>query len=77
MRSLNELLDESEDRRRYFMRGGSVIPEEPDTRPRDSKKREAVLLLEIQQIIDRVDMSPFSKPPKELVEGWKSGFKKN
>lgn len=40
MQSLNELLAKSEDRRRFFMRD-SVIPSEPDTRPRDEEKRDA------------------------------------
>jgi hypothetical protein len=76
MRSLNELLDKTEDRRRFFMRD-SVIPSEPDTRPRDESKRDAVLAVEIAIIKEKVDMSHFSKPPKELIEGWRSLFKKD
>lgn len=76
MKSLNELLDDSEKRRRYFMRGSSVIKEEPETRPRSVEKRKMVLMLEIAQIKEKVDVSKFSKPPKEMVEGWKSLFEK-
>lgn len=69
IRTLNDLLDETEDRRRYFMRD-SVIPYEPSTKPRDEEKRKAVIALEIAIIKSKVDMSKFSKPSEDIIRGW-------
>jgi hypothetical protein len=69
IKTLNNLLYETEDRRRYFMRE-STIPYQPSTKPRDEEKRKAVIALEIAIIKSKVDMSKFSKPSEDIIRGW-------
>ena len=74
--NLNDILAQSEERRRYFMRS-SAIHSLPDTRPRNSKKRIRVLAAEIEIIKSKVSMSHFSEPSKEVREKWKSSYVQN
>ncbi|MEK0316888.1 hypothetical protein [Cohnella sp. 56] len=68
MKDINEALNRNRDRIAYANKN---VPKMPDTRPRNEEKREAVLLLELMQIVGNRSKHRFEKLTEEELRVWK------